>query len=215
MRAETKTITETVYEWQLINENKPIWTRPPKDVEEDEYNKFFKNLTLETESPLAFIHFKAEGDVEFRSILFVPGKAGRDLFENLGKTQTNIRLYVRRVFITDSFDDLMPRYLNFITGVVDSDDLPLNVSREILQQSRLIRIIKKKLVRKVLEMLRKIAESNQTEEGGEDEEGGEAEEKADDADVPPCPEKYKKIWKVRTVQLELHVPAMDVVGTCA
>lgn len=206
---KTKTITETVYEWQLVNENKPIWTRPPKDVDEDEYNKFFKNLTQETEPPLAYIHFKAEGDVEFRSILFVPGKAPRDLFENLSKEQTNIRLYVRRVFITDTFDDLMPRYLNFVTGVVDSDDLPLNVSREILQQSRLVRIIKKKLVRKVLEMLRKIAESNRTDGGsgeeGEEEEKSEDEKKEKDTDVAPTPEKYKKIWKEFGKNLRLGV----------
>jgi HSP90 family molecular chaperone len=145
--------------WDLINENKPIWTRKVGDVTEDEYNKFYKALTKDYEDPMYWTHFSAEGEVEFKAILFIPGRAPYNVFDT-SITHANIRLYVRRVFITDEFRDLLPRYLNFVKGVVDSDDLPLNVSREVLQESRILKIIKRKLVRKALMMFQDIAEND-------------------------------------------------------
>jgi heat shock protein beta len=118
------------YEWILINENKPIWLRSPNDVEEEDYNKFFKSMARATEDPLGYIHFKTDGGIEFRSILFIPATAPSDQFENYYGKSSSLKLYVRRVLINDEFEDLIPRYLSFIKGVVDSDDLPLNVSRE-------------------------------------------------------------------------------------
>jgi HSP90 family molecular chaperone len=145
--------------WELVNENKPIWTRKPDEVTEDEYNKFYKALTKDHDDPMFYTHFSTEGEMEFKALLFIPGRAPYNVFDT-SITNNNIRLYVRRVFITDEFKDLLPRYLNFIKGVVDSDDLPLNVSREVLQESRILKIIKKKLVRKALTMLADIADND-------------------------------------------------------
>jgi heat shock protein beta len=152
-KPKTKKIKQTRKEWELINDTKAIWVRSPSDVADEEYDNFFKSLTKEFDSPLEKIHFTAEGEIQFRSILFVPRKAPSDLYDKLQTKQNNLRLYVRRVFISDEFDDLMPRYLSFIRGVVDSEDLPLNVSREMLQQSRVLKVIKKKLVSKALDMI--------------------------------------------------------------
>jgi heat shock protein beta len=127
-----KTITEKVWEWILVNDSKAIWLRDKSEIQEEEYNKFYKSLTKEFEDPLTYIHFKAEGEVEFRSILFIPKKAPYDLFEHYYGKSSSLKLYVRRVLINEEFEELMPRFLNFIKGVVDSDDLPLNVSRESL-----------------------------------------------------------------------------------
>lgn len=125
-----KTITKQVWEWQTLNEIKAIWTRDKSDISEEEYNNFYKTITKDPEDPLAYTHFRAEGEIEFKSILYVPASAPFDLFENYYGKSAALKLYVRRVLITEEFEDLMPRYLNFIKGVVDSDDLPLNVSRE-------------------------------------------------------------------------------------
>ena len=127
---KTKTITKQVWEWQTLNEIKAIWTRSKDDISEEEYNNFYKTITKDPEDPLAYTHFRAEGEIEFKSILYVPASAPFDLFENYYGKSSALKLYVRRVLITEEFEDLMPRYLNFIKGVVDSDDLPLNVSRE-------------------------------------------------------------------------------------
>jgi HSP90 family molecular chaperone len=153
--------TETIQkkDWELVNENKPIWTRSPSEVTEAEYNKFYKAITKDYEDPLYYTHFTAEGEVQFKSILFIPGRAPHNIYDTQ-IVQANIRLYVRRVFITDEFKDLLPRYLNFVKGIVDSDDLPLNVSREVLQESRILKIIKKKLMRKVLKMIQDIADND-------------------------------------------------------
>ena len=156
-KIKTKKVDRTVWEWELMNESKPIWQRKSTDITEDEYHAFYKSFTKETDPPMIFSHFTAEGEVTFKSILYVPKSAPFDLFSNYNKKVDAIKLYVRRVFITDNLEEMMPRYLGFIRGVVDSDDLPLNVSRETLQQSKLLKVIKKKLVRKALDMLKKIS----------------------------------------------------------
>uniref|UniRef100_A0A8C7R1R5 Endoplasmin n=1 Tax=Oncorhynchus mykiss TaxID=8022 RepID=A0A8C7R1R5_ONCMY len=158
-KPKTKKVEKTVWDWELMNDIKPIWTRPAKEVEEDEYKAFYKTFSKDTDEPLSHIHFTAEGEVTFKSILFVPAAAPRGMFDEYGTKKNDfIKLFVRRVFITDDFNDMMPKYLNFVRGVVDSDDLPLNVSRETLQQHKLLKVIRKKLVRKTLDMIKKIAE---------------------------------------------------------
>jgi heat shock protein beta len=155
-KPKTKTVDKTVWDWVLINDNKPIWTRKPAEIEEAEYSEFYKSFSKDSEDPMAHTHFTAEGEVTFKSILFVPKTGHSDMFQNYGKKIDQIKLYLRRVFITDNFEDMMPKYLSFVRGVVDSDDLPLNVSRETLQQHKLLKVIKKKLVRKTLDMIKKI-----------------------------------------------------------
>uniref|UniRef100_A0A3B3T6B0 Endoplasmin n=1 Tax=Paramormyrops kingsleyae TaxID=1676925 RepID=A0A3B3T6B0_9TELE len=163
-KPKTKKVEKTVWDWELMNDIKPIWQRPAKEVEEDEYKAFYKTFSRDTDEPLSYIHFTAEGEVTFKSILFVPATAPRGLFDEYGSKKNDfIKLFVRRVFITDDFHDMMPKYLNFVKGVVDSDDLPLNVSRETLQQHKLLKVIRKKLVRKTLDMIKKIAEEQYNE----------------------------------------------------
>lgn len=150
-KKKTKKVVEKYWDWELINETQPIWLRNPKDVTTDDYNEFYKKTFNEYLDPLASSHFTTEGEVEFRSILFVPPMKKEDMLNTKTK---NIRLYVKRVFISDDFDgELFPRYLSFVKGVVDSNDLPLNVSREILQESRIVRIMRKRLVRKAFDMI--------------------------------------------------------------
>jgi len=152
-KKKTKTVIEKYWDWELSNETQPIWLRNPKEVSTEEYNDFFKKTFNEYLGPLASSHFTTEGEVEFRSILFVPATRKEDVTADSRKTK-NIRLYVKRVFISDDFDgELFPRYLSFVKGVVDSNDLPLNVSREILQESRIVRIMRKRLVRKAFDMI--------------------------------------------------------------
>lgn len=155
-KPKTKKVEKTIWDWELINVAKPIWTRKPAEILEDEYNEFYKSITKDTTNPLAKTHFIAEGEVTFKSLLFIPSVQPSESFNRYGAKVDHIKLYVRRVFITDDFQDMMPNYLSFIRGVVDSDDLPLNVSRETLQQHKLLKVIKKKLVRKTLDMIKKI-----------------------------------------------------------
>ncbi|GLC45068.1 Heat shock protein 90-5, chloroplastic [Pleodorina starrii] len=159
-----KTEYDEGWDWRLENENKPIWTRSPKDVSETAYNDFFKTTFGEFLDPLAHVHFNVEGTIEFSAIIYLPGMAPFEQ-QNMMQRSKSIKLYVKRVFISDEFDeDLMPRYLSFVKGVVDSSDLPLNVSREILQESRIVRVIRKQLVRRSIEMMEELAGK----EGGED-----------------------------------------------
>jgi heat shock protein beta len=153
---KTKTVHEKVMEWEHVNEAKALWLRPQSEVEEDEYKKFYQSMSKDYEDPMTWIHFKGEGDVDFTSILYIPKKASSNMWES-NKADTMMKLYVRRVLITDNFEDMMPRYLNFVKGIVDSDDIPLNVNREQLQQLKLMKVIQRRLVRKVLEMIRKLA----------------------------------------------------------
>merc|ERR1712127_75931 len=162
--AAPKMIEKTVWDWEIINANKPIWTRQQSEVTEEEYTSFFNAFSkTDGKTPMGHIHFTAEGEVTFRSILFVPEAAPTGMYNDYGKRRNAIKMYVRRVFITDDFTDMMPKYLQFIRGVVDSDDLPLNVSRETLQQHKLLKVIKKKLVRKALDMIKKIDVDEYTE----------------------------------------------------
>jgi len=157
-KPKTKKVDKTTWDWELCNQSKPIWTRKPENIEEGEYDEFYKSITKDKNGPMTQTHFIAEGEVTFKSLLFVPNTQPSESFNSYGKDGENIKLYVRRVFITDDFKDMMPNYLSFVKGVVDSDDLPLNVSRETLQQHKLLKVIKKKLVRKTLDMIKKISE---------------------------------------------------------
>ena len=157
-KPKTKKVEKTTWDWELCNESKPIWTRKPTEIDDGEYDEFYKSITKDKNGPITKTHFIAEGEVTFKSLLFIPGSQPSEDFNKYGQQKDNIKLYVRRVFITDDFKDMMPSYLSFIRGVVDSDDLPLNVSRETLQQHKLLKVIKKKLVRKTLDMIKKIEE---------------------------------------------------------
>merc|ERR1712232_1457511 len=197
---EKKPKKKTVYEWELVNTQKAIWLRNKEDVTEEEYNEFYKGISKDYLDPLAYTHFNAEGEIEFKSILFLPKKAPFDMMDNYWTKRSEVKLYVRRVLVAEKFEELLPRYLNFVRGVVDSDDLPLNVSREQLQQNKIMKVISKKLVRKILELMKKLAKEDESGEDEDEEKEDEDEEKKDEEKEEKKDKKdeestWTKFWK--------------------
>jgi len=188
-----KTETVTSWDWHHINNNVAIWSRDSSEITDEEYKNFYTSLTKDSTEASSWIHFKAEGEVEFRGILYVPSDP-LGLYDDYANKQAGVRLYVRKVLIQEDFDELLPKYLNFLKGVVDSDDLPLNVSRETLQQHKILKVMGKKLVRKALEMLRKLATEGKTSIGGDDEEDDE-EKKSPSVPLDDPEHPYIKFWE--------------------
>mmetsp|Transcript_22552 Transcript_22552/g.59533 ORF Transcript_22552/g.59533 Transcript_22552/m.59533 type:complete len:787 (-) Transcript_22552:256-2616(-) len=197
---EKKPTKKTVFEWEQVNTQKAIWLRAKEDVTEEEYNDFYKSISKDYLDPLAYTHFNAEGEIEFKSVLFLPKKAPHDMMDNYWTKRSEVKLYVRRVLVAEKFEELLPRYMNFVRGVVDSDDLPLNVSREQLQQNKIMKVISKKLVRKVLELMKKLAKEEESDDEDEEEEdtekdAEEKEEKDDKSEESTWAKFYKEFNK--------------------
>merc|ERR1711968_412860 len=191
---QPKTEQVTTWDWHHVNNNVAIWSRDSSEVSDEEYKNFYASLSKDSTEASSWIHFKAEGEVEFRGILYVPNDP-LNLYDDYANKDAGVRLYVRKVLIQEDFDELLPKYLNFLKGVVDSDDLPLNVSRETLQQHKILEVMGKKLVRKALEMLRKLATEGKTSTGddNEDEDSEDDNTSAIPLDDPDHP--YIKFWE--------------------
>jgi len=186
-KAPTK---KSVFEWEQVNTQKAIWLRNKEDCTDEEYTEFYKSVSKDYLEPLANTHFNAEGEIDFKSILFIPKKAPMDMMDNYWTRKSEVKLYVRRVLVAEKFEELLPRYLNFVKGVVDSDDLPLNVSREQLQQNKIMKVITKKLVRKVLELMKNMSKRQEKDTESDDEDEEEKKEKKDDDE-----DTYSKFYK--------------------
>lgn len=201
-KPKTRTEEKTVWDWELMNPQKAIWSRDKSEITDEEYKNFYKTLVRNSEQePLTWTHFKAEGEIDFKCILYLPKKAAADLYEDFyHKKMNNLHLYVRKVLIQDSFDDLLPRYLSFVVGVVDSDDLPLNVSREQLSQDKVLKVMGKKIVRKAIEMIKKLSE-----EGVAEKENEEAKEEEVEATQPEDNANYIELWEQFGKSLKIGV----------
>lgn len=208
-KPKTRTEEKTVWDWELMNAQKAIWSRDKSEITEEEYANFYKTLVRNSEqAPLTWTHFKAEGEIDFKCILYIPKKAAVDLYEDFyHKKMENLHLYVRKVLIQDSFEDLLPRYLSFVVGVVDSDDLPLNVSREQLSQDKVLKVMGKKIVRKAIEMIKKLAEEAAEQEAEDKNDEVEAAETAE-KEVVAKPEdnaNYIELWEQFGKSLKIGV----------
>jgi len=204
--------------WKTINEQKPLWLRPAPSVEDEEYQAFYKSFTKTEDEYLSKVHFKAEGQIEFSSLLFIPKKAPYGLYDNYYTNPSKLSLYVRRVLVADEFEEFLPRYLGFVKGLVDSNDLPLNVNREQLQKNKIMKVISKKLTRKALDMMHKMAEAEEGDDEDEDEddefddldkpeatEGDEEGEKDDDDEEVDTPSLYSEFWEEFGMSVKLGV----------
>ena len=149
---ETKTTTETKMEFEVLNSQEPIWIRKKTEVSDEEYNNFYKSISNDWDNPVTRTHFSVEGSTSFKSVLFLPNHSGTDMYSP-GKCVNRIKLYVRRIFVLDKCEEVIPEYFHFVTGIVDSDDLSLNVSREILQKNNIIKNIRKILVKRIIKMM--------------------------------------------------------------
>jgi heat shock protein 90kDa beta len=213
-KKKTRSVTKWKYEWELINENKPIWLREKSGINKDEYHNFYKSISKDTENPLVWEHSTVEGEVNFKYLYYVPSKKPYDLFENYYGKNSALKLYVRRVLVNEQFEELMPRYMNFIKGIVDSDDLPLNVSREQLQQDKLIKVMSKKLVRNIISLITRLStdqltdDDDEYEDVEEDEEEKKDEEKKEDEkkeEDKKKNERYNKFFETFGKNIKLGV----------
>jgi heat shock protein beta len=204
---KTKTVKKEVSDWRLLNTAKAIWTRNPADISDEEYGEFYQSISKDHGGYLNKIHFTAEGEITFRSVLFIPKKAEHGMYDKFYEKSTALKLYVRRVLISDQFEDFLPRYLSCVKGVVDSEDLPLNVSRETLAQSRVLKVMGKKLTRKVLGMLRQMAEAEKDDEEEEEEKEEQAEgEEGEEAEVESDKKTlYSQFWNEFGKSIKLGV----------
>jgi len=202
---KTKTVSKTVYDWEKVNDYVPIWTRSKDAITEEEYQKFYRSAMKDNNEALTWSHFKGEGGVDFTALLYIPSAAPMEIYEKYYQKSASLKLYVRRVLLADEFEDFMPRYLNFVKGVVDSDDLPINVSRETLQKDKILQVIGKRLVRNVLKMLSNLADREEkvVKEDKENEESTEEEKDVTDAGNEKAT--YSQFWKEFGKSIKLGV----------